>query len=303
MPRYRLTIAYDGTDYVGWQKQEPPDPAAPPLPAPAPPSPGEPGDEDAVRTARPRIIMPTVQHVVEQAVRQATRENVSVMGASRTDSGVHAAGQVAAFTTSDDRARGWPLERGTEPLRRAINSRLPSDVIVYDVRSVPETFDPVHDVERKAYSYRLHVGRDRAIWDHRFVHHMWSPVDVSAMNAAAAPLVGEHDFAGFAAAGHGRLSTVRTIYECRVVEEPPPAPIPGGHADITPARRIRIDVVGSGFLWNMVRIIAGTLVDVGLGRNGPDRVLRALETGDRNFAGPTLPARGLRLEWIRYKGE
>ncbi len=293
MPRYRLTIAYDGTDYCGWQKQEPPDPSAP---APTPDAPDE----------RPRIVLPTVQHVVEQAVRAAVRENVILTGASRTDSGVHAGGQVAAFTTSDDRARGWPVDRGTEPLRRAINSKLPDDVVVHDVRAVPDDFDPIQHAERKAYSYRLHISRDRAMWDRRFVHHMWTDVDVGAMNAAAAVLVGERDFAGFAAMGHGRLTTVRTLFECKVVEDAPASafPLTPGNLDIsTPSRRIRIDVVGSGFLWNMVRIIAGTLADVGMGRSDAARVREALTTGNRTLAGPTLPARGLRLEWIKYRGE
>jgi len=299
VPRYRLTIAYDGTDYCGWQKQEPPDPAAPPPSA----------EQLAQDAPRPRIILPTVQHVVEQAVRHAVREPVILMGASRTDAGVHAAGQVAAFTTSNDRARGWPVERGGEPLRRAINSRLPEDVVVTDARIAPDHFDPIRDAERKAYSYRLHVGRDRAMWDRRYVHHVWSELDVDAMNAAGAAIVGEHDFAAFAAAGHGRLTTVRTVFECRVVQEDGDViagashSMPGSLDALMPSSRLRIDVVGSGFLWNMVRIIAGTLVEAGMGKNNPERVRHAIATGDRRLAGPTLPARGLRLEWIRYRGE
>src|SRR5690606_14874544 len=110
---------------------------------------------------------------------------------------------------------------------------------------------------------------------------------------AAARLVGEHDFAAFAAAGHGRLSTVRTIHACEVVEETPDAT--SRRHDF--GRRLRIGVSGSGFLWNMVRIIAGTLVEVGRGRMTPDDVTAAIESGDRRRAGPTLPAQGLCLEW------
>jgi tRNA pseudouridine38-40 synthase len=292
VPRYRLTIAYDGTDYCGWQKQEPVDPNAP---APL-------GDEP-----RQRLVLPTVQHVVEQAVRHAVRENVSVMGASRTDSGVHAAGQVAAFTTSsgEDRSRGWPVERGTDALCRAINSRLPNDINIIGAAVAPDDFDPVFGAVCKAYSYRLHVSRHRPTWDRRYVHHVWTPLNLEAMNAVAAVLVGEHDFAGFAAQGHGRLTTVRTVLACRVVKEDGPsesAPPIGSLESLIPTR-LRIDVVGSGFLWNMVRIIAGTIVDAGVGRSDPDRVRQALATGDRRLAGPTLPAQGLRLEWIRYQGE
>jgi tRNA pseudouridine38-40 synthase len=295
VPRYRLTLMYDGTNYCGWQKQEPPDPAVPAsdLPEGAP---------------RPRVILPTVQHVVEQGVREVVREPVILMGASRTDAGVHAAGQVAAFTTSDgdDRSRGWPVDRGTDALCRAINSRLPEDVNVVGAAIAPDDFDPIHDAVCKAYSYSLHVSRHRPAWDRRYVHHVWSPLDVDAMNAAAAVLVGEHDFAGFAAAGHGRLTTVRTVFGCRVVKtDGPPdgARAREGSLESMVPTKIRIDVVGSGFLWNMVRIIAGTLVEAGMGKSDPQRVKKALETGDRRMAGPTLPAQGLRLEWIRYRGE
>jgi tRNA pseudouridine38-40 synthase len=241
-------------------------------------------------------------------VRYVVREPVIVTGASRTDSGVHAAGQVAAFTTSEgvDRSRGWPAERGTDALCRALNSRLPEDVSVVGAAVVADDFDPIRDAERKAYSYRLHVSRHRPTWDRRYVHHIWSTLDLEAMNAAAAPLVGEHDFAGFAAAGHGRMTTVRTIFACNVVKEEGPTdstPLPPGSLEALIPTRVRIDVVGNGFLWNMVRIIAGTLVDAGMGKGDPKRVRQALTTGDRRLAGPTLPAQGLRLEWIRYKGE
>jgi tRNA pseudouridine38-40 synthase len=225
------------------------------------------------------------------------------MGSSRTDSGVHARGQVAAFTTSDvEKGRGWPAERGTTPFLRAINSRLPDDVIVRSVELVDAVFDPINDCTSKAYSYTLHVSPHRPLWDRNYVHHIWSPLDVARMNEAAALLVGEHDFAGFAAAGHGRLTTVRTVLGCRVVEEEGTGASrhQGIEAD---ERRVRIDISGTGFLWNMVRIIAGTLVEVGWGKMAPEQVTRAIETGDRRLAGPTLPASGLCLEWIKYGEE
>jgi tRNA pseudouridine38-40 synthase len=123
------------------------------------------------------------------------------------------------------------------------------------------------------------------------VHQLFSTLDVDRMNQAAALLVGEHDFAGFAAAGHGRLTTIRTIFACGVTETP-------GECEGT--RRVRIEVTGSGFLWNMVRIIGGTLVEVGRGRKTLDDVRAALASGDRRLAGPTLPPTGLCLEWIKY---
>lgn len=301
MPRYRLTIAYDGTDFCGWQKQSPPEEGA--LAehilgaeeggvAPAEPmgdAGADPGD------GRARVELRTVQAVVERAVRAAVREPVILMGASRTDSGVHARGQVAAFTCSDDggemRGVGWPLSRGTEALVRAINSRLPGDVQVLDAAVAPADFNPIQGARRKCYTYTIWNSPTRPLWERRTALHVWSALDVGRMNEAAALLVGEHDFAAFAAAGHGRLSTVRTVFSCSVREEA---------ARAADARRIVIDVVGSGFLWNMVRIIAGTLVEVGRGRMDEARILEAIRTGKRELAGPTLQPQGLCLEWIEY---
>jgi tRNA pseudouridine38-40 synthase len=299
VPRYRLTIAYDGTDFCGWQKQEPPstlnvDPAM--VLAPAAADAAAAGSEG---TDQSRITLRTVQEVVERAVREVVRERSELVGASRTDSGVHARGQVAAFTCSDE---AWPTARGTTALLRAINSRLPDDVLVMGAEETTADFNPIGGATSKAYSYALHVSPHRPLWDRRFVHHVWVPLDLERMREAAARIAGEHDFAAFAAAGHGRLSTVRTVFSCGVIEEGGGA---GGHegtqgAEPTWAGRVRIEISGSGFLWNMVRIVAGTLVDVGRGRLSPDDVSRAIESKDRRLAGPTLPPTGLCLEWIRY---
>jgi tRNA pseudouridine38-40 synthase len=300
VPRYRLTIAYDGTDFCGWQKQEPPATtmaaAEKVLQAPA-------SELDEEGPGAERITLRTVQEVVERAVREVVREPITLVGASRTDSGVHARGQVAAFTASDDAASGWPASRGTLPLLRAINSRLPEDVLIIDAAPAAENFNPIRGAVSKGYSYLLHISPHRPLWERRYVHHAWVPLQVEPMREAAAARVGEHDFAAFAAAGHGRLSTVRTIFDCRVVDE--------GRIDDGPgravgegaewARRLRIEVSGNGFLWNMVRIIAGTLVDVGRGRLTVEDVRAALASGDRRRTGPTLPPTGLCLEWICYE--
>lgn len=301
MPRYKLTIAYDGTNFCGWQKQEPP--AGGPVGAEkvmgdAPPPTSDEPD------GRPRVILRTVQEVVERAAREVVREPVILMGASRTDSGVHARGQVAAFTCSDGPATGWPLDRGTERLVLALNSRLPEDVLVTAAEPAAHDFNPIGGAVSKAYSYTLAITRTRPLWERNYVYQLWSDLDIPRMNDAAARLVGEHDFAAFAAAGHGRLTTIRTIFDCRVVELPPSeATQDSGPTtqDLSRPRRIRIDISGNGFLWNMVRIIAGTLVDVGRGRMSPDDVTTALTTLDRRAAGPTLPARGLCLEWVKYE--
>ncbi|MBT8486792.1 MAG: tRNA pseudouridine(38-40) synthase TruA [Phycisphaerales bacterium] len=254
MPRYRLTVAYEGTAFHGWQKQHPPD-------------------------AEP---LRTVQGVLEETVRQVVREPIAVLGASRTDAGVHAWGQVAAFTTT----RALP-PRG---LVRGLNARLPDDVLVRGAVVVDEAFNPISDAVRKAYRYRIaHGGAGgvlRPLFDRRTVTFAPSPLDPVSMNIAAQHLVGTHDFTSFTRLHHGRESTVRTVDACTVLATGPD--------------RLRIDVSGNGFLYNMVRIIAGTLMQVGRGHWTPDVIPAVLAAADRVAAGPTLPPEGLRLEWIEY---
>jgi tRNA pseudouridine38-40 synthase len=254
MPRFRLTVAYDGTEFHGWQRQEPPG-------APA---------------------LRTVQGVLEHAVAVAVGSRVPVMGASRTDSGVHAFGQVAAFT-ADTRI---PVDR----LAMAINSRLPDDVRVRAAALVRDGFDPISDCRSKCYRYSMAFGDDGSdgalLFDRRTTWTTWHRLDVDRMRDAAGALVGTHDFAAFAQVNHGRETTVRTIHGCTVL-----APRAG---------RAIVEVAGSGFLYNMVRIIAGTLSEAGRGRIDASHVRRALATGDRTVTGPTLPPHGLRLEWVRY---
>ncbi|MGV6813710.1 MAG: tRNA pseudouridine synthase A [Phycisphaerales bacterium] len=276
MPRYKLTVAYDGTDFFGWQKQEPPDPDA---------SPPEPGQEPK------RLQLRTVQHVLEQTVRQVVREQVVLTGASRTDSGVHANGQVAAFTSEPDPSKGvgWPIERGAENLVKAINSKLPSDILVHSAEVVADDFHPIGGAVEKEYCYTIVSGQVRPLWDRRFVFHTWYDLDPARMQRAADLMVGEHDFACFAQINHGRKTTVRTIYKCQI-EQPE-------------AGKFVIRVSGNGFLYNMVRIIAGTLMDVGRGKIEPEAVFEMIASGDRRKAGVTLGPMGLRLEWIRYEGD
>ena len=257
MPRYRLLVAYDGTEFHGWQRQEPPG-AAP---------------------------LRTVQGVLEQAVAEAVGAPVQVMGASRTDAGVHARGQVAAFTAETR----IPVER----LAMAITARLPEDVCVRSAARVHDGFDPISDCVSKCYRYSIAHGVEgpdaELLFERRTTWWTRHRLDVDAMRRAAGAIVGTHDFAAFAAANHGRESTVRTVFGCAVTEPR--------------AGRVAVEVAGSGFLYNMVRIIAGTLVDAGRGKIGVADIGRALASGDRALAGPTLPPHGLRLEWARYPAD
>ena len=251
--RYKLTIAYDGSKFHGWQKQHPP--GQPPL--------------------------RTVQGVVEERLRHLLKQGVILRGASRTDRGVHAFGQVGHF----DARCPIPLER----LPEAINARLPDDVEVRAAEVVPPDFESIGSARSKQYRYRVWNTPRRPLGLRHLVYHYWYPVDVARMNDAAKRLVGEHDFAGFAAAGHGRLSTVRTIHACHVEEH-----------DACGEREVQVVVAGSGFLYHMVRIITGTLLDIGRGHWRPERIDEILAAADRRLAGFTAPPNGLYLEWIRY---
>jgi len=273
---YFLTIAYDGTAFHGWQRQEPLRESV--LTSTS----GDlPRVVDADSDNADRVSLRTVQHVVQEAVSRVLGQSVTIQGASRTDAGVHARAQVATFIREN--ADIGPED---DKLVMAINSRLPDDVLVREARRVRADFNPIGDCTGKGYRYSLHTGRERPLWDRLYVHHVRQELNVEAMRTAAALFVGEHDFAAFAKAGHGRESTVRTVLACDVARF--------GDAGVA------IDISGSGFLHNMVRIIAGTLVEVGRGRLGPEDITEALTTGNRRCAGPTLPPTGLCLEWINY---
>jgi len=252
--RYKLTIAYDGSGFHGWQEQKPV------------------GNAPPVRT---------VQAVVRDAIQHVARQPVQVRGASRTDTGVHALGQVAHFDAAD---LTIPIER----LPDAINSRLPNDVEVRSAECANDTFDATSDAVEKQYRYRIWNTPVRPLQLRHVVYHCWHELNAEAMNAAAHRLVGEHDFAAFTNAGHGRLSTVRTLFDCHVTR--PTGEAPELHAVVR----------GDGFLYNMVRIIVGTLIEVGRGRHDPTWIDELLSSGDRHRAGPTAPPQGLCLEWIHY---
>jgi len=247
MPRnIRMILAYDGTEFHGWQKQ--------------------PG-------------MRTVQDVIEQAARRVVRHQLTVLGSGRTDAGVHAIGQVANFLTTCD----IPCDN----LRKAIGSRLPKDVSIYHVCEVPLSFRASSSPVRKMYRYTIWNDADRPVSGQlqRYTYHFWHPLDLGAMRTGARVLVGTHDFAAFATQGSKRETTVRTVCHLEI----------GRHL-----HEVRIDVVGTGFLYNQVRNIVGTLVEVGRGHWEPRRVAQILAGRDRSQAGPTAPARGLCLQWVKY---
>ena len=239
MKRVKLTVAYDGTDFCGWQLQ--------------------PG----VRT---------VEGELNLALSGLLCEKIQVIGASRTDSGVHALCNVAVFDT----ATRIPPQK----LPYALNQRLPQDIRIRDAGEAASDFHPRRCRSRKTYEYRILNSRFPLPTKRLYSYFTYVPLDVERMSRAAAFLVGEHDFASFCAAASVAETTVRTIYELTVEKV---------------GEEILIRVCGSGFLYNMVRIIAGTLMEAGRGRMEPEQMERILVAKNRQAAGPTAPACGLTL--------
>jgi tRNA pseudouridine38-40 synthase len=285
LQRYKLTVAYRGTRYHGWQQQ----PALPSYKGEkqsefVPES--EPEHEPAPDVAAPGIgpapgieldYIPTIQGELTKAVAAVVGHPVDLVGSSRTDAGVHAKGQVVHFDTDK-------VQIPREGLRRAINHRLPSDILVRAIEPVPPTFDAIASTRTKRYQFLIWSHPDRPLFFSDLAWHRWHYLDVPKIARAAAHFAGTHDFASFARPGHGRENTVRTVYACDVSFRSP---------------KLVIGVEGGGFLWNMVRIMVGTLVQVGLDRIQPEQIPEILAARDRRAAGPTAPPHGLYLQWIK----
>ncbi len=219
----------------------------------------------------------TVQAELESALRLVLRHPISVVASGRTDAGVHAAGQVANVRTDAT----IPADR----LAHAITSRLPKDVAVLQADDVAQAFHAIRSATSKLYCYRIHNAQSRPVFGRSYVHHIWKNIDLERIQAGAAKFVGTFDFSAFASAGCIRQTMVRTILQCSaecVRDE------------------IHIRVEGTGFLHNMVRIMVGTLLEVSKGRMSPDDITAIIESRERPNAGPTAPARGLCLEWVKY---
>ncbi len=221
----------------------------------------------------------TVQGALAQAIRKVSGEAIVPQGSSRTDAGVHALDQVVAFKTTSRLAPDvWV---------RAINAWLPPDITVTAGDLAPDDFDPVSAPTAKRYRYRIHDAVPKPVLSRNFVWRWRGRLDVAAMQAAAPALVGEHDFTSFETTPSTRLSKVRTIFSLSVERMAMPGNGPGDE--------VWIEVEGNGFLYNMVRIIAGSLVMVGAGRRSPMWLAEALAARRRPAAGPTAPPQGLCL--------
>ena len=222
---------------------------------------------------------PTIQQHLEEALESILGEAIPVTGASRTDAGVHAAAQVAHF---DWGAREIPLHG----LVRALNSALPESIAVRSAEPAPDSFHARFSALAKDYRYLIDNGSVRSPLRSRFAWWVGVPLDLTAMQRSAWHFVGEKDFAAFRASGCQARTTIREVFGIRITG--------------LPDSMVSIDVRGNAFLRNMVRIIAGTLVEVGRGRRGPDEVGDILASRDRTRGGQTAPARGLTLRVVHY---
>ena len=241
--RVRLTVAYDGTAYHGWQIQ-------------------------------PGVV--TIESKLNECLSELLKEEIQVIGASRTDSGVHALGNIAIFDTE---AR-MPAEK----MSYALNQRLPEDIRIQKSEEVPSDWHPRRCESRKTYEYRIYRGEFPMPVKRLYALFTYHKLEVKKMQQAAHYLEGEHDFKSFCQVGAQVESTVRTIYSVDVLED---------GADLV------VRVCGGGFLYNMVRIIVGTLLEIGQGKRAPEEILQILEKKDRSAAGPTAPAHGLTL--VKYE--
>ncbi len=223
----------------------------------------------------------SIQRQLEAALRRVTGERIRTAASGRTDAGVHAFGQVVSVALESSMPEG--------DLRRALNACLPHDICVREVQSAPDGFHAIRDAVSKHYRYEIQTGPLRDVLRRAYVWHVWYQLDVTAMRSAAAHLVGRHDFTSFQSTGSSRKSAVRNVLELSLHQEPHLA-----------GERITLDIRADGFLYNMVRNIVGTLVEVGRGRRDPAWVAAALQARDRRRAGMTAPALGLCLMHVEY---
>lgn len=278
--RIMLTIAYDGTDYVGWQMQ-------------------------------PNGI--AVEQVINKALSELLKEDIIIAGASRTDSGVHADGNVAVFDTE--------TRIPADKICFALNQRLPKDIVCTSSCEVKPDFHPRHADCTKTYEYTIYNAVHPDPIKRRYSYFVYVPLDIDAMRQAAEYLKGEHDFASFCSAHAQVKTTVRNIYSLDIIqgdeinqgdgsliekennEDKKEATGIDGPQRIYVSHDIKIRISGNGFLYNMVRIIVGTLVKVGYHFYPPEYVKTILDACDRTKAGPKAPAEGLKLVGIEYNPE
>ena len=261
MRTLKLTIAYDGTRYAGWQAQK------------------SSTKHQALSTQHTahRKEKPTIQGTLERVLGQILQEQVKVVGSGRTDAGVHAQAQVAHVRTR--------AEVSCQRLLRSLNQLLPPDIALMRVEEAPASFHARFHARRKRYRYRISTAEAITPFARPYVHQVRSRLNLALMRREAAALKGRHNFRGFAAAHHDAHSTTRTMTNVQLRRR---------------GQELSLEIEGNGFLHTMVRSIAGTLLDIGRGRLAPGTIRRILRTRDRRLAGTTAPPQGLTLLCVEY---
>lgn len=242
----KLTIAYDGTRYNGWQRQ---------------------GNTEN-----------TIQGKLERVLSSALEEEIELHASGRTDAGVHAKAQVANFHTSNDMS--------LQDISTYLTMYLPNDIAVYQIEEVPARFHSRLNAVSKCYYYRIWDSHVPNVFEHRFLYQVEQNLNVEAMREAAHKFEGTHDFKGFCSNKRMKKSTVRTIYSIEIEQN---------------REEIILKFNGNGFLYNMVRIITGTLIEVGLGKRKPEEMEALIASKNREEAGFTAPAQGLCLKSVSYE--
>ncbi len=246
MNNIKLIIEYEGTNYFGWQKQ----------------------NKQGLRT---------IQAEIEEAIKSTTKENIELIGCSRTDAGVHAKGFIANFKTES--------KVPPNKFREALNAKLPDDIVIISSELADIDFHARYKAKGKTYQYTI-LNRDYpSAIKRNLSYHVKKELNIAAMREAAKYFKGTHDFIAFRTQGSSVKGTVRTIFDLEIVEE---------------EKFLKILVTGDGFLYNMVRIIVGTLINVGLGKNNAIDIIEIIENKDRTLAGPCVPAKGLLLKEVYY---
>lgn len=251
MINYKIKVQYDGTRYKGWQRQKSTD--------------------------------QTIQGKIEAILKKQFCREIEIDGSGRTDAGVHAYGQVANFRLHSQEAQNF----GADPdkLMALLNAYLPEDIAVVDARMASERFHSRLNAVEKTYVYRIWNSAVPNVFERKFLCQLEQPLDIADMRAAAAHLLGTHDFAAFCGNAKMKKSTVRSVYEIKVEAI---------------GAEVRITYRGNGFLQNMVRILTGTLVEVGLGQRSAESIPETLASMERSQAGAMMPACGLALVEVRY---
>ncbi|MCG2676210.1 tRNA pseudouridine(38-40) synthase TruA [bacterium] len=267
MQNIRLTIEYEGTHYRGWQRQT------------------------RIKDPGSRIQKKTIQGVLEESLSKITKERIRVIGAGRTDAGVHALGQVVNFKT---RSKMTP-----EEFKKALNSMLSKDIVIKNAQRVKEEFHAQFDAKNKYYRYIIYQGPTSSPFLRNYVFYIPYRLDLKAMKEGAKYLVAKHNFSSFQLSGSSTRTPVRTITKLSVTSHRSfRSPITDHRSPNS--RLISIDCVANGFLYGMVRSIVGTLIEVGRGKISPSKVKEILKAHDRRLAGPTAPAKGLYLIKVKY---